>query len=80
MTPELIHLFFISTAFIAAIVNDDRTSLNDEDDQLLDNWYSTLGKNDYPVIEPDQEPQWQVCQISRYYANCVKVKIFRNHQ
>ena len=64
----------ISQHFVAAIVNDDRSGLDDDEEQALNDFYASL-PTDCGVWEFEDEVSFMRCDIIDMHADCVKAKL-----
>lgn len=63
------YAFSIGTQFVPAIVNDDRTGLSDEEEDMLDRFLYDLPAGVWDFSSHEVET---VCEISESFSLCVE--------
>lgn len=84
MKTIILHETWIGTQFPCALEYGDNSGLEDDEEILLDNWYSNLvneAEDRYtskPCLhfEYGDESEFETCDVTGFKGNCVAVTAF----
>ncbi len=60
--------YYIENNLVCAIVNNDYTGVTDEEDRLIDDFFSSIGGGFLVPLEYFAE--WRLCEITGLYGDC----------
>lgn len=65
--------YYISAYYVAIIVNDDYSSVTDQEQDLIDRFFAN--KEGYLIVVDEEETE-AICEIEgKYSTNCLKCKL-----
>lgn len=67
---------YISKDYATAIVNNDYSGLNNDDEKLISDYMRANNYYDVVILDPDDETNIIKCDISGYINNCYQVKFY----
>ena len=67
---------WIAEDFVAAIVNDDYSGLNDDEEELVKDYLDSL--QGYIALSDNAQTEWKRCDICGMDADCVEVAVICN--
>lgn len=68
--------YYVGGHYLPAIINYDWTGLEEEEANLLDEWYENLEKPGYFEVPHSAESEFRVCDISGLYNDCYNLRLF----
>lgn len=74
--PNDYYEYSISEHFISAIINDDRTGLDDDEEQDLNDFLDKLPTSEGIWDIADDESNFTRCDICNMYSECLTVKLW----
>jgi hypothetical protein len=69
------YTYHLSGHFISALVNGDRTGLEDQDESDLDAWIDSLPVSGHFEII-DEEGNFRECDITGLHSDCFEVRLY----
>ena len=73
-----VYEFHMAEHFAAAIVNEDRSGLSDKECEDLDGFLEFVTRECGPSgswdFDDDEFDNWQLCDVSGLYADCVTAR------
>jgi hypothetical protein len=78
--PMLFDTVYIAQHFLSALIDGDNSGLDDEDEQLLNNWYASMQQetgSETLIFQPrDEHPELEIDDVTGKRAECVAVDIY----
>lgn len=79
-SPTLFDTVYIASEFLPALIDGDTSGIDEQDEQLLDNWYATMQQETGSktlIFQPrDEHPELELDDITGKRAECVAVDIY----
>lgn len=76
---EHISTHWVSEHYNTAIAYGDTSGLNEDEEQMFDDWMGQFSKGVYLVIV-DAGTEWDRCEVSYSCGQCIEVRAYRNRE